>query len=217
MKTRRVAACIVSMLLFAGAQAPAAGAQELSAKEIKKIQKQADKAFGGGQHAAALELYEQLLAATPPGDSRRAEALYAVAMARISPASPPRDVDGARPYLEELATSFPRHPRRLEVAALRAGLEELDAARGGLEAAAAKMAEKEAAFAAEQAERERIEAERAEIADESEAADGRVKSLAAQLRKVKAELAETRLELETKEEALQKLKEALVGRAGGSN
>ena len=190
----------------------AATAQELSARELKKIQKQADKAFAAGQVESAIELYEKILAATPAGDSRRGNALYGVAIAHLSTDGAQRDVGAAGQHLEELA-SFPHHPRKLEIAATRALLSEIGAARLEIGRRDAEMAQKLAAF---EAERQEIEAQQQEMAGESEAAGGRVKSLQAQLRKVRAELSETRSELEKKEEALQKLKDALVGRAGGS-
>jgi hypothetical protein len=208
MKSRFLAVSVASLLLLVSWPV-AAGGEELSGRELKKLQKQAGKAFDAGRIPQAVELYEQILAATAAGDSRRADALYAVAMAHLSPDPPPRAPEAARPYLDELAASFPRHPRRLEIAAARTLLDELQAARAEVQRAA-ELAESRAESLAA------LETERQEIAGESEAAGGRVRSLEAQLRKAQGELAAVRAELEKKEEALQKLKSALVGRAGGS-
>ena len=217
MKSRLLVVGVASLLLCLGGTG-AAGGQELSAKELKKLQKQADKALDAGRIPQAVELYEQILAATSPGDSRRADALYTVAMAHLSPDPAPRDPAAARPHLAELAASFPRHPRRLEIAAARAWFDEREAAQAEIERAAAAAVEAARAEtqAALEAERERIERERQEIAGESEAAGNRVRSLETELRQARNELAEVRAELAKKEEALQKLKNALVGRAGGS-
>ena len=206
--TRWLSALALSLLLFC----PAAAAQALSAKELKRVIRQADKAYAAGQGERAAELYEQVLASTKPGDSRREDALYAVAMARLSPEGPARDEAAARAYLQELAELFLRHPRRLEIAAVLQLLADRDAFRAEV---ARRDAEVEERLAALEAERQAIEAQREKMEGASEAAGGKVRSLQAMLRRTRAELSETQSELDKKEEALQKLKDALVGRAGG--
>ncbi len=199
-------------LLFAPLPPAVSGAQELSNKELKKAVKQVDVAFGAGRYDQAIELYDRILASTSGTDPRRGDALYASAMIKLSADSgadsgAQENVAAARRYLDELA-AFPRHARRLEIAAVRALFTGLDSARAEVESGAAELAAKTAAY---QAEREQATAEREEAEGESEAAGGRVKSLEARLRKVSAELSECRAELEKKEQALQKLRDALVG------
>ncbi|MCP3957682.1 MAG: hypothetical protein GY719_07485 [bacterium] len=206
---RCLLALAASTLLF---QPSAASAEELSARELKKLVKQADKAWAAGQTEQAVASYERILGAVPAGDSRRGEALYVVAMAYLSPEGGDRDVTKARGLLQELATEFPRHPRGMEVAAARALLDELDSARAEIGRRAAELDETRAAF---DAEKQKAEAQREEAAGESEAAGGKVKALQAQLRRVRSQLAETQTELDKKEEALQKLKDAMVGRTSG--
>ena len=196
--TRRLSAAALSLLLFCP---PSADAETLSGRELRKALKQAGRAWEVGDAARATELYEQVLASTEPGDGDRPDALYALAMARLSPEGPARDAEAARGDLEELTASFPLHPRRLETAAVLQLLGEIDA------------------FAAEAERRdsevEEIEAERQAIADASEAAGGQVKSLEEKLRKTRAELSRTRSKLEKTEGELQQLKDALLNRAGG--
>ena len=206
---RCLLALAASTLLF---QPPAADAEELNARELKKLVRQAEKAWDAGQTAQAVDSYEQVLGAVPQGDSRRGDALYVVAMSYLSPAGRSRDVEKARSLLQELVTDFPQHARGMEVAAAHTLLSELDAARTEIDRRAAELEEARAAF---DAERQKAEAERQVAAGESEAAGGKVKALQAQLRRVRAQLAETQTELEKKDEALQKLKDAMVGRAGG--
>ena len=185
--TIRLFAVAALMLLF---HPLAATAQELSPRELKKIEKQAGKAFAAGDVESAAELYQTILAATSAGDSRRGAALYALAIAHLSPGAG-RDVGTAAEHLEELA-SMPRHPRQLEAAAIRALFSEIDAARGEAGRHDAEVAEKVAAL---EVEREKLEAKRQAMAGQSQAAGGRVKSLEAQLRKLRAELSETQSEL----------------------
>ncbi len=202
MKGRIVVIAWVSWVLLCAGQIPA-GAQQLNARDLKRAVKQAEKARAAGQVAEAVGLYEQILASTEPGDGRRAEALYVTAMAHLAPDPAPRDAAAATTRLEDLAREFP-HYRRLEVAAARASLEELAAARAEAGRGAQQLAEQQAAFAAE----------RQEIAGASAAVGDQVKTLEAQLRKARSELAATEAELAKKEEALQKLKDSLVGKSG---
>lgn len=190
-----------------------ASAEGLSDRELKKAVRQADKAFAAGQTDEAAELYDRVLASTPPGDGWRESALYALALIRLAAEGERFDLEAARAYLDELATSFPSHPRRAEIAAARGLLAAHDAAGA---ASARRAAELEAQITDLEAERSAAEAAREEIAGESEAAGDKVKSLEAQLRRMRAERNECRTELGKKDEALQKLKDALVARAGGS-
>ncbi len=209
MKIRLPATSVaVAVVLLSAALGPVSpSAEELSAKELKKVSKQAGNAFGAGQYAKAIVLYNQILASTSGTDTRRGDALYASALIRLSADTEHQDVEAARRHLDQLA-AFPTHPDRLAVGALRDLFTGLDSARDEAER---RVAELEAKIAAYQAEQEQAEVELEEAAGESEAVGDRVRSLESRLRKVRAELAECQAELETKEQALQKLRDALVG------
>ncbi len=198
---------IAFVLGFSQLQLPA-GAQELSGRALKKAAKEAGKAFDAGRYDQALELYEQVLASTSGTDEQRGDALYGSAMIRLSPSAGHHDVDRAAEHLEELA-AFPRHSRALEIAAARALLAQVGSARAEVER---EQAELQAKMLAIEAERKQAEAELEEAAaDQSAEADDRVKALESRLRKARAETTECRADLEQKEEALQKLRDALVG------
>ncbi len=190
-----------------------ADAQQLSPKELKKIERQASKAVAAGQIDQAHELYQQILDGLPAGDARRGDALYAIGLRKLAPASPHHNVNHGFQHLEELAASNPNHARRAELAVIRALVNQARTAESQLLSCSTELDQERAELATQLQE---AEASKADIADETKAADGRVKSLEAQLRKARSELAETKSELEKKEEALQKLKDALVGRAGVS-
>ena len=196
----------IALALFAGMLHLPAGAQELSARELKRAVKSADKAFGADRFGEAIGLFDQIIASTSGSDARRGDALYAAAMIRLS-ADGHQDAEAARRHLDELA-AFPRHPRRLEIAALRELVTGLDSARAEVERRTAELVEKTAAI---QAEREQAAAAREEAAGESEAAGGRVRDLESQLRKRRAEISECQAALQEKEAAVQKLRDALVG------
>lgn len=213
MKRRLLAMAIVS-LLGAALLAPVALGEELSARELKKLNKQAGKAFASGQVEKAVEAYRQILAGPGPGDSRRADAFYTVTMCYLSPSH--RDEQRARSLMAELAESFPRHRRGLGLSAAWSWLLEIEEVRAAIRVAAARLAAQEAALAQERQERwQAAEVEQQEQEEQSAATGGKVRSLEAELRQARSELSETRAELARKEEALEKLKDALVGRAGG--
>ena len=210
MKSRLVTTVAAVLLIFAWK--PLEGAETLSPRELKKIEKQAAKAEKAGDRERAVELFRQILMGTESGDPQRGSALYAVAISELANSNP-GDRGLVRSYLEELASSHPRHARGAEVALVNALLSEIDGSRDQLERL---KEENERAAATARAEREQIESECQEIAGQGEAADDKVRSLQAQLRRTRANLESTQAELATKEEALQKLKDALVGGAGSS-
>ncbi len=206
-------ASIALMLCLVPSPVPA-GVQELSTKELKKAVKQAGSAFGAGRYDQALELYDRILTSTSGADARRGEALFASVVIRLSATAGHRNLVVAKQHLEQLE-AFPRHPERVAIAALSDLFSGLDSVRADGERRVAELEEQAAAYQIEReqaaAEAEQAAAEAEEAAGESEAAGGRVRSLESKLRKVRAELAECQAELETKEQALQKLRDALVG------
>ncbi|MEE8524663.1 MAG: hypothetical protein V3T72_12085 [Thermoanaerobaculia bacterium] len=203
------AANALAIFLVCGLGTAAAGAEELSPKELRKLDKQAERALKADQDDQAATLYQQLLDATSAGDDRRRDALWVVALSRLT--AEPGDEVG-REHLQELTDSFPRHPRQRELAVLRAVLARLDGARVEIDGVQAKL---EAQLEASEAERQKIEQEQEKIAGESEEADDRIRSLENQLRRVRAELAATEEELDKKEEALQRLLKLRSERGSG--
>ena len=198
----------VALLLYLGHSLAPAGAQDLSGRELKKAARLAAKAFDAGRYGEAIELYDRILASPSSGDTQRGDALYASAMIRLSPASGHQDVDRAGEHLEELA-ALPRHPRGLEIAAVRELLTQVASARAEADRGIAELEAKLEAFEVER--RQAQEAQEQEAAEESAETEDHVKSLESRLRKARAEASECRADLEQKEEALQKLRDALVG------
>ena len=202
---------LAATLLLVLVTGVAAAAEELSEREIKKLDKQAGKALERAQGGQAIELYEQILEATSAGHERRRDALWVVAVSRLS--SDPGDAT-ARQYLAELDGEFPRHPHQLEAAALGMALASLDETREG---AAEVQAQLEAQQAALEAERRKIEEARQKIAGQNEEAGDRAQQLEGQLRRVRAELTATKEELAKKEEALQRLLKLRSERGSGGS
>jgi len=195
----------LAIVLACGLVAAATAAEELSPRELRKLDKEAGKALQAGRDDQAATLYQQLLDATAAGDDRRRDALWVVAMSRL--AAEPGD-DPARRHLQELADSFPRLAKGPELAAMRAVLAALDDAGAEIAGVRAELEERSEAF---EAERRRIE----EAQKQSDETDDRVRSLEGQLRRVRADLAATKEELDKKEEALQRLLKLRSDRGSG--
>ncbi len=187
-----------------------ADAQVMSDKELKKVLKQADRSYSTGFGERAAQLYEQVLAATLPRDPRRADALYVVAMAELSPEGPARDAAAARGYLDELTQSFPQH-RRLEVTAVRELLAEIDRANVEL-ARRDDSLEKEKADVA--AQWQALEEKRLTLENTRGKADDRFKKCELHLRRMRAKLSVTEKKLDEKSVKLKELTDAMINRGG---
>ncbi len=195
-------ACIAAMV---GATAGLA-AEELSDRQLNKLERQAGKALEGGEEAEARQLYESLLSATQPADQRRAEALHAVLMLEVAAAGELTPV--AEALLDELLVSFPRHPQRRQITML----DHWRRQRRGFEAQVTELQ----SSLAEQV--EACEAMTGELAGAAGEKEGQLRSENQRLRRevtsLKRQLETTESELVKKEQALEKLKDALVGGGG---
>lgn len=194
----------LSMALVGGSTA---AAEDLTDREFKKLDRQATKAEDAGRLDDVRSIYDQILAGTPTGDTRRAKALFFVLSQELG-ASPDALSPAARSALDELLKEFPGHLRRRQI-------EMFDRWRQQRAAHAAQLAELQDALAEQRAECEAMHGELSGAAGEKEASLNRqVQRLKGQLGTAQQELETTRAELQKKEEALEKLKDALVG--GGS-
>lgn len=194
----------LSMALVGGSTAVA---EDLTDREFKKLDRQATKAEDAGRLDDVRSIYDQILAGTPAGDTRRGKALFFVLSQELG-ASPDALSPAAGSALDELLKEFPGHLRRRQI-------EMFDRWRQQRAAHAAQLAELQDALAEQRAECEAMHGELSGAAGEKEASLNRqVQRLKGQLGTAQQELETTRAELQKKEEALEKLKDALVG--GGS-
>lgn len=203
MKNAQGTGGILVMLLVLGLTASTSRAEELSARDLRKLEKQAAKADAAGQHDAAKELYESILDGTEPGDSRRADGLFFVVVKEL--ANGDGLSSGGRAHLDELLSSFPHHARRDQIELFDDWLRRDVAQREEIARLEQSLAEQAAA----------CEAMKGELSgaagEQQEEMAGKIRRLERQLATVRQDLAATQAELETKEEALEKLKNALVG------
>lgn len=184
-------------------------------RDIRAALRGADEAMAAGSFDRAAGLYEQVVASTAEGDGQRATALYGLALAQALRPPESRDADRAAAALRELTTAFPRHDRSLEAAAGLACLDRLAAAGAETERLQARAAELEAAAAAQAATAEQQAARLAELGAAAEGRAGTLEAESATLHKevdrLRARLAEVEAELVKKEQALEKVKQTLVG------
>lgn len=210
------AAVATALLLLLAPPAPGAEGDELSRWQARRLLKDARTALAAGSSGSAAELYQRVVDGTQPGDERRGEALYGLAVSRLEDASM-EAVDDARQALSELLGTQPEHERAVEARALRTLLEALAAVRSRATEGEAALAAREAAW---QRERETLTAEAqgriAAAAAESGDLAAELEEAQARLAAAQAELEATRRELTAKEEALRRIKETVVGeRPGG--
>lgn len=199
---------------FALLAAASATAQDSSPRQVKRSLKEANSKWLAGDVEAAVALYEGVLAATAAGAPERADALYGVIVASLAARSPRPDPDRIRELLSEYER-FPAHPRRFEVEALEGLMGSAESAREET----ARLSEELAA------ERDACERERSRLRESSgernESLEAEIEALAGKLAAAEetlaskdAELRAARAELAKKEEALEKLRQRVVGRSG---
>lgn len=182
-------------------------AEDLTDREIKKLDRQAKKAEDAGQLDDVRSVYDQILAGTSEGDARRGKALFFVLSQELA-ASKDALTPTASAALDELLSEFPSHVRRRQI-------EMFDRWRQQRAAHAAQLSEMQEALAQQQQDCEAMKGELSGAAGEKEESLNRqVQRLRSQLNTAQQELESTRAELQKKEEALEKLKDALVGGGG---
>ena len=166
--------------------------------------KQARRALMEGRRAEAYRIYRAILETTPRGDERRSEALYWVGMLKLSPDPTMRDVGRGRTMLKDLVASAPGWERAYEASIALTLLDRVDAERAAGEALEARRAE--AALATENCLNEKQDMDGTIDAGQAE-----IKALQTQVAARRAEADGLREELRRKDEALKKVKEAVVG------
>lgn len=192
---------IWSLALVLAAQS---AAEELSGRQLRKLEKKADQAYEAGRADEALGHYREILDGTERGAAERQNALYALLMSHLTVDAEGRAAEEVHRLLSEIAEFFPNHPRKLELAAVKTWMQEDELARREAAKNAAELQELQAQF-------EETQEVAAGEAGEAKSCQEKLSSTARALRGVRSELAKKEEELEKKEEALQKLKDAIVG------
>lgn len=209
------AAALSLLLAVAAVTAQETGPRDWNPRQLKKSLKEANSKWLGGDVEGAVELYEDVLAATESDAPERADALYALIVVSLAPDSPFRDPERLPALLSEY-DRFPAHPRHLEVRTFESLMDAADRERKESRRLADDIA----------ADREACERERLELREtsgrRSESLEAEIEDLAGKLAQAEEELALkdaelriARAELAKKEEALEKLRQRVVGRSGG--
>lgn len=176
----------IVVLIMAVMLAMPAFAGDLGFFESRRIHRQADEALARGDHEKAAELFHQLADGLDRTHKRRGEALFGAALARLHTG----EHDIATELLTEMLQVFPNHESKAGAQAMRALLED----RAGQPAAP------------------EAEPARAEPAkDSGRAGVQRLERLESRIASLEGQLREAREELQKKEEAIEKLKELVVG------
>ena len=171
--------------------------------------RRARRALAKNQEADALGLYEQVLSQDPIAGSRRAEALYGAGLLHLRSNPESRDLTRARDCFEELLSVYPTHERRREAQTALGLIGQID---GGHDESASLRAEVSHHDEACAEEKTRL-IDRARAAEESAGAlHAETQTLKSEVRTLRNENQGLHAELEKRDEALRKVKEALVGK-----
>lgn len=194
-----IGSCIACMLGGSGGLM----AEELSSRQLNKLDRQAGKALDEGRWEEARQLFEQVLTATEPADARRAEALFGMLRLEIWESGEVTPV--AEGLLDELLSSFPDHPQRRQIELFDRWRHQTNALKLQLAASQQALAEQV----------EACEAMTGELTGAAGEKEGQMQRDNQRLRRdlsaLRQQLEATQTELGKKEEALEKLKDALVG------
>jgi len=212
--------CTVLLLLAGAATVPAATAADdpaapSSRRELRSLYKEAAAALDTGRYDDAAGLYQRWLDAAPGDDSRRPKALYEGAVAEILRPAEHRDLARAAAHLGELHSTSPGDDRGRDTAVLLSLLETLDDQSAAVERLGDQLDELRQGLAAEEtaleAENTELEQQTDELASRLAAAEAEAEALRAERDDLRSQLTAARTELERKQQALDRVKETLVG------
>jgi len=201
---RTVTSLPAASLVSAPLASAAPAAPPMSGRAAKAANKTARASMQSGRLREALEKYESVLASTPSSEEARGEALYWAGLLRISPDPAVRDIDRARAYLGELKVFHGASGHQEEAALLLALTDEIGEASRSAEALRAEIASRGHDNESCRAEKDAVNAKLQAALSENE-------SLKESDSVRRTEIAGLRDELKRKDEALQKVKEVVVG------
>lgn len=198
-----IAALLLPALLFllpALAAAPLV-AKEMTAKEAKKVVKEAEKAVAEGDAVKARELYRLVIDGSAKAPESRADALYGFSLLEAARPADQREAEALERHLAAFLKDFPKDKRRPQIAAVAGLNRELGAAAGEKAALAAQLAEAEGKLKAYE--------EAATVA--SKDSGKKLDDAEAKARRLQVEVERLKGELAKQEEALKKLRKVVVG------
>lgn len=193
-----------------GEGAPAGDAERpVPALSPRKALKEARAALGNDDPKDALQFYEMALAGDPLPDPTRAEALYGAGMIRLGNDPDLRDEGRARELLREFLSVYPNHERRHEARLALSLLGEIEAARAATEIQRAEISRREFACAEE---KRKLTASITAAEEGAASLRPENESLKAEIKTLHVEAQALRAEIQKRDETLQKVKEAVVGK-----
>jgi DNA repair exonuclease SbcCD ATPase subunit len=167
--------------------------------------------MASGRLSEALGRFESVLAREQEAGSRRAEALYGAGMLRTAPEPGLRDLAGARAHLGEFRSAYPLHERSFEAGLAIGWMEEVADLGQRLDGLRREIEDREEAAGVEKA---RAAAELAVAREQIAAIEARVaelEPLTKEVESLKAEVRALQEEIQKKDQALKRVKAAVVG------
>ena len=199
------------LLVLPATRAAGEGGDSMGFFETRKVLSEAREAMAKGDLDEAMTLYRRVLVDSSAGDKKREEALYNVALIRMSPSAKLHDLKEARARLLELRTSFPDSDRRADVqtylALISAVEDEQQSAQTAQETLAAAQASVEQLRGQLTTCEGRKHQQVVTVADQS----AKVASLEAEVKTLQARVESLQADVRQKDEALRKVAATLVG------
>ncbi len=143
-----LAACEMASLPLRSGGTPASGAVSGGKSGLALAREE----LATGEVGDSIRLYETTLGTTKAGSPERSEALYGLALARISATGKVRNLDRARQHLQTLLKEDPAYARRVEASALVSLIDDLQRERAQSAAAKHALGQKETELSAAEAE-----------------------------------------------------------------
>lgn len=213
----RLGGLLVALLAWGMTWGPAGTslADALTSRQAKRLDSQAEKALERGDLDAARSTYLEIVEGSGLSEPLRADALWYLALDALAlHDDPEQGAAAADEYLHTLLeehTAFPRRAQARALGALLGQVAELGRQRREAARCARNLAEREEEIATATAQLAELEESDAEAKSSLETSVADLRSRLSEARRAK-DLCEG--DLKKKEEALQKLKDALVGGGG---
>jgi tetratricopeptide (TPR) repeat protein len=187
-----------------GGETPQPAGEDAPVKLTRSSMKEARADIAEGNLKDAFRIYQAVLDTTHADDARRPEALYWTGLLRLSSEPSLRDVEKARAALRSVAAAYPASDRSYESVLALTLLSEIDAGRAAVAAEEGKVAQANLAAETCRGETQQLNQRVLDGVEESRA-------LRSDLAARRNEIELLRQEVRRKDEAIQKIKEAVVG------
>lgn len=209
--TLAVAAMAALLALPANAEGGSGKQKDMGFFATRKVLSDARDAMDSKHFAEAMTLYQKILDDPDAAASHKAEALYKMAVVRLSGDDDLRDYAKARILLEKLRQIYPESDYRLEVATYFQLLMSIDRSAKAVESAQKQTALASTDMAELRTRLASCESSKQATVQSVTTQNNQVAVLEDQIKSLKSQIVTLQAEIQQKNDALKKVAETLVG------